>query len=113
MEHESRAGILEQSMEAKNRVGIGLSYRPASLHRLAESIHWIRFLGSLKVKKYQPRSKAWQTEITKISSYFIVFRPGQDVSADFDRNVIDAREKIAKLPKTNCITKLKLAMPMI
>jgi hypothetical protein len=31
----SSAGILEQSM------GIGLSYRPARLHRLAESIPWI------------------------------------------------------------------------
>jgi hypothetical protein len=32
------AGILEQSMGARNRVGIGLSYRSARLHRLAESI---------------------------------------------------------------------------
>jgi hypothetical protein len=31
-------GILEQSMGARNRVGIGLSYWPARLHRLAESI---------------------------------------------------------------------------
>jgi hypothetical protein len=28
-------GILEQSMGARKRVGIGLSYRPARLHRLA------------------------------------------------------------------------------
>jgi hypothetical protein len=32
------AGILEQPMVARNRVGIGLSYRPARLQRLAESI---------------------------------------------------------------------------
>ncbi len=32
------AGIFEQSMGAKNRVGIGLSYWPTRLHRLAESI---------------------------------------------------------------------------
>jgi hypothetical protein len=32
-------------MEARNREGIGLSYRPARLHRLAESI-----LGLLKFK---------------------------------------------------------------
>jgi hypothetical protein len=32
------AGILEQSMGAKNRVEIGLPYRPAKLQRLAESI---------------------------------------------------------------------------
>jgi hypothetical protein len=33
---EARGGILEQSLGARNRVGIGLSYRPARLHRLAE-----------------------------------------------------------------------------
>jgi hypothetical protein len=43
------AGIFEQSMGARNRAGIGLSYRPARLHRLAESNPWNRFLGSLKV----------------------------------------------------------------
>jgi hypothetical protein len=32
------AGILELSMGVKNKVGIGLSYRLAKLHRLAESI---------------------------------------------------------------------------
>jgi hypothetical protein len=45
------AGILEQSMGARNRVIIGLlyrAYRPAWLHRLAESIPWNRFLSSLK-----------------------------------------------------------------
>jgi hypothetical protein len=40
-------GILEQSMGAGNRVRIGLSYRPARLHRLAKSIPWNRFLGPL------------------------------------------------------------------
>jgi hypothetical protein len=34
----SCAGILEQSMGPRNREGIGLWYRPAKLHRLAESI---------------------------------------------------------------------------
>jgi hypothetical protein len=29
------AGIFKQAMGARNRVGIGLSYRPARLHRLA------------------------------------------------------------------------------
>ncbi len=43
------AGILEQSIGARNRVGIMLSYRPARLHRLTESIPWNRFLGFLKV----------------------------------------------------------------
>ncbi len=46
---KSRAGIFKQSMGARNRVGIGLSYRPAKLHRLAEILPWNRFLGSIKV----------------------------------------------------------------
>jgi hypothetical protein len=33
---------------ARKRVGIGLSYRPARLHRLAKSTPWSRFLGSFK-----------------------------------------------------------------
>jgi hypothetical protein len=45
------AGILKQSMGAGNREGIGLLYRPAWLHWLAESIPWNRFLGSLRAKK--------------------------------------------------------------
>ncbi len=45
----SRAGICKQSMGARNRVRIGLSW-PAGLHRLAESIPWNRFLGSIKFK---------------------------------------------------------------
>jgi hypothetical protein len=39
-------------MGARNRVGIGLSYWPARLHRLAEFIFLNLFLGSLKVKKF-------------------------------------------------------------
>ncbi len=34
---------------SRNRVGIGMSYWPAWLQKLAESIPWNRFLGSLKV----------------------------------------------------------------
>ncbi len=45
----SCAGIFKQSMGARNRVGIGLSYRPARLHGLAELVPWNRFLCSLKV----------------------------------------------------------------
>jgi hypothetical protein len=47
--HEPEAGIFKQSMGARNQVGIGLSYRPARLHRLAEFIPWNRFLGSINV----------------------------------------------------------------
>jgi hypothetical protein len=47
------AGILEQYMRARNRVGIGLSYRPVRLHRMAESIPRNRILGSINVYKYE------------------------------------------------------------
>jgi hypothetical protein len=43
------AGIFKESMGARNRVGIELSYRPARLHRRAEFIPWNRFLGSINV----------------------------------------------------------------
>ncbi len=45
----SSAGILEQSIGARNRGGIGLSYRPARLHRLAE----FRFSWFLKTSTAQ------------------------------------------------------------
>jgi hypothetical protein len=50
-----RAGILEHSTGTRNRLGKGLPYRPARLHRLAELISWNRFLCSLKVLKYRLR----------------------------------------------------------
>ncbi len=44
----SCAGILEQSVGTRYRVGIGLPYLPARLHRLAESIPLNRFQGRFK-----------------------------------------------------------------
>jgi len=44
-----RARIFKQSMGARNRVRIGLSYRPARLHRLAELMPWNRSLSALKL----------------------------------------------------------------
>jgi hypothetical protein len=43
----------QQSVGARNWVGAELSYRPARLHRLTESIPWNRFLKPLKVNKYR------------------------------------------------------------
>jgi hypothetical protein len=42
------AEIFKQSMGAWNRVGIGISYRPARLHRLAELIPGLH--KSLKIR---------------------------------------------------------------
>jgi hypothetical protein len=50
-------------MGARNRVGIGLSYRFARL--LAEFIPWNRFLGSINVKKYglsTDRQTGWKID---------------------------------------------------
>jgi hypothetical protein len=41
--------FLNNLWESRNRVGIGLSYRPARLHRLAELMPWNRFLVSINV----------------------------------------------------------------
>ncbi len=49
---ESWAGIFKESLGARNRGGIELSYRSARLHRLAEFIPWDRFLGFINVWKY-------------------------------------------------------------
>ncbi len=46
-------GIFKKSMGARHRVGIGLLYRPARVHRLAEFIPWNRFRGPIHVQKYQ------------------------------------------------------------
>jgi hypothetical protein len=37
-------------MGARDRVGKGLSYRPAGLQSLAELIHWNRFHKRLKIR---------------------------------------------------------------
>ncbi len=48
-----RAGIFKQSMRARNRVGIGLSYRPARLHSPGGTGRWKSILGLLlKVWKF-------------------------------------------------------------
>ncbi len=45
----SRAGIFKKYMGARNQGGIGLSYRPARLHRLAEFIPWNQFRGPINI----------------------------------------------------------------
>jgi hypothetical protein len=44
IQKNTSAVIFKQTMEARNRVGIGLSYRPAW-----QLVPWNRFLGYLKV----------------------------------------------------------------
>jgi hypothetical protein len=55
----SGAGIFKQSVGVRNRVGIGLSYRPAWLHSLAELVSWNWFLGSLNVLKFWLCALKW------------------------------------------------------
>jgi hypothetical protein len=47
-----RAGIFKKSMGARHRGGIGFSYRPARLHRLAEFIPWNQCRGPINIYKY-------------------------------------------------------------
>ena len=42
---KNRAGIFKQSVGARSQVGLGLLYRAARLHRLAEFIPGNRFLA--------------------------------------------------------------------
>jgi hypothetical protein len=46
---EYRAGIFKKSMGAMHRGGIGFSYRPARLHRLAEFIPWNQCWGPINI----------------------------------------------------------------
>ncbi len=43
------AGIFKTYMGARHRVGIGLLYRPARLHGLAEFIPWYQFRGPINI----------------------------------------------------------------
>jgi hypothetical protein len=56
-EVQNNLNFLKAVLEFLNRVGIVLSYRPAMLYRLAESILWNPFLGSLKVQKMRALNK--------------------------------------------------------
>ncbi len=64
------AWILDHSMGTRNWVRIGLSYRPARLHRLAVSFPWNQFMGSSKVLKYRLRSHVSHDIFLLISSLF-------------------------------------------
>ncbi len=63
------AGILEQFMGARNRVGIGLSCRPAWLwlHRLAESIPGL--LESLKTPSLETMYRITKNHTPKIYNH--------------------------------------------
>jgi hypothetical protein len=62
------AGIFKKSLGARKRGGIGFSYRPARLHRLAEFITWNRFLGLHKRLKI--RAQLWTIKSLFHVSYF-------------------------------------------
>ncbi len=57
----------QNTTAARNRAGIGLSYWPTRLHRLAESIPWYRSLGSIKVLK--KTASGFGTEDAPLSDY--------------------------------------------
>jgi hypothetical protein len=65
---ETSAGIFKQSMGARNPVGIGLSYRPARLHRLAAGVmdSLESILGLLKFLKIQALCLGTGIELHKL-----------------------------------------------
>jgi hypothetical protein len=65
-------GNFKQSMGARNRVGMGLSYRPARLHILADLIPWNRFLGSLKVSKFHGQDARHTVVWQRMENWFLL-----------------------------------------
>jgi hypothetical protein len=73
-------GIFRQSMGARNRLGIGMLYRPARLHSLAELVLWNRFRApkkSLKIRAQYTcsviiagqRASSWSKLAASLSSH--------------------------------------------
>ncbi len=62
-----RGSAVEQSMWAIKRIGIGLSYLPARLLRLAESLPWNQFPSSLNVYKYRLRTVLGRADLQQYS----------------------------------------------
>ncbi len=55
-------------MGARNRVGIGLSYRPARLHSVMDSLEYIpRLLKSLKIRPLAAGRYGYSAERAKLS----------------------------------------------
>jgi hypothetical protein len=74
-------------MEARNRGGIGLSYRPVRLHRLAEYAPWNRFLCSLKALKFGLRAQEGNIRGYAPWIYFQYFAVGLQINTHFIENV--------------------------
>jgi hypothetical protein len=76
------AGIIERSMWARNRGGICLSYRPARLHSLAESIPGL--LKSLKIQPYNEHiAPIGKVEYVQISLHSAKIFYKQVIPTDF------------------------------
>ncbi len=66
-----RPGIFKQSMGARNRRGIGLSYRPARLYGLAKFIPWSRFPGPwARIKKRAQSPQSWKLYRGTVHNWF-------------------------------------------
>ncbi len=77
-------------MGTRNRLGIGVSYRPARLRRLSELIHSVEsisgFLKSLKIRAQEGEGRVKSISALKINIYgtwptrFPIFKPADDLS---------------------------------
>ncbi len=82
-----RAGFFKQSIEARNGVRIGLSYRPASLHRLAKLIPGLLKRFKIRVLYTTPMNETPSRRITVMSSL-------NEISTDQNR-VVDGGEGVS------------------
>ncbi len=65
---QSSAGIFKQSMGARNGAGIGLSYRPARLHSLAELVPWNQKFGLRTTRRFYVFTLSAHVAILRIPS---------------------------------------------
>ena len=77
------SGIFEQSMGARNRIGIGLSYRPARLHRLAgryDNAVPTRFLAPIDCSKIRAQIWNFFPFLQKARDFFLVPKRPENLS---------------------------------
>jgi hypothetical protein len=85
-------------MRARNRVGIGKSYPPARLHRLAESIPGL--LQSLKIPPLYPRARllccalsAWIQILVSAISFNDYYKAGEPVLIQIHAAILSLRKQ--------------------
>ncbi len=98
-----RAGIFKRSTGARHRIGIGLLYRPARLHRLAEFIPWNWFRGPHIRSKIPAQYFRLATVTSETVSNVVFSAPKNKEKLDFFPYFIQWRHQ-GVLKTQNCIS---------